>query len=184
MSINMMPDTSMPWLYLKSKMHKDKATDTADKQGIVTHAMEDMAIDDDDVPSDGSVDQSSHNDVKHKRTSSQPLPPKKDGGCGPLKHLKAVVKSISSSIPTIQSLIVLVQMTPEPEGLATTTHNIGDASGVDDDIDAVGDIDDEQLFSSLSADPLVIIHSCAVMESSITTENAHDWLENMLSLPG
>jgi hypothetical protein len=53
MTISMIPNINVPWIPLKSKMHDNKARDTADVQGIV--------IDGDAVPSDESLDQSGIN---------------------------------------------------------------------------------------------------------------------------
>ncbi|KAG1851416.1 hypothetical protein F4604DRAFT_1934107 [Suillus subluteus] len=212
-TIGMMSDISLPWIPLNSEVHDDTAGDTTDEQGIVTHAMHEMAIDSDGVPLDESLDKSALNDGKRKRTSSQPSPPKKDGGRGPSKRPKPVIQPRSASVPPIPSSTVLVPSTaavpstvlvpstaevpstaavtstvlvpstPEPHVSDAAIRNVGNASGEDDEIDAVGDVDDEQSFSSVAADPSSITHSSAVMESSSTAGNANDWLENMISPP-
>ncbi|KAG1847427.1 hypothetical protein F4604DRAFT_1935938 [Suillus subluteus] len=176
-TIGMMSDISLPWIPLNSEVHDDTAGDTTDEQGIVTHAMHEMAIDSDGVPLDESLDKSALNDGKRKRTSSQPSPPKKDGGRGPSKRPK---QSFNHDLLTST---VLVPSTPEPHVSDAAIRNVGNASGEDDEIDAVGDVDDEQSFSSVAADPSSITHSSAVMESSSTAGNANDWLENMISPP-
>ncbi|KAG1830501.1 hypothetical protein DFJ58DRAFT_736936 [Suillus subalutaceus] len=206
-TIGMMSDISVPWIPLNSEVHDDTAGDTTDEQGIVTHAMHEMAIDSDGVPLDELLDKSALNDGKRKRTSSQPSPPKKDGGRGPSKRPKPVIQPRSASVPPIPSSTVLVPSTaaapstflvpstsvvastvlvpstPEPHASDAAIRNVGTASGEDDEIDAVGDVDDEQSFSSVAADPSSITHSSSVMESSSTAGNANDWLENMISPP-
>ncbi|KAG1718477.1 uncharacterized protein EDB91DRAFT_1090035 [Suillus paluster] len=193
--ISMMSDISAPWMPLNSGVDDDTAGDTTDEQGIVTDAMHEMAIDSDGVLFDESLDKSALNDGKRKRTSSQSSPPKKDGGRGPSKRPKPVVQSRSASVPPIPSSTVLVASTasvtstvlvpstPEAHASDAAIRNVGNASGEDDEIDAVGDVDHEQSFSSVAADPSSITHSIAVVESSSTAANANDWLENMISPP-
>jgi len=74
MRISMMSDTSLPWISLSRDMHADMAGVTPDEHGSVTQAMQGMAIHSDGNNIRQSSPASGPNDVKRKRTSSQPSP--------------------------------------------------------------------------------------------------------------